>query len=164
MQVVRVELNSGGVTDADRRYILSLCDNPDATLIIKGLTANLTPTLWTWEYLLVSTAYTDSPSLCAQVFCQWQKIRTHPCRWAHQSWDAGLYGATEQARCGHVVWKKVRVFEKQPPQPRQSSSGQDGSETDMDDVQVDADHWHERGWKTMSLQVRPRCQEFSIWT
>ena len=54
MQVVRVELNPAGVSDADRRYILSLCDNADVTLIIKGLTANLTPTLWTWEYLLVS--------------------------------------------------------------------------------------------------------------
>ena len=34
------------------------------------------------------------------------------------------------ARCGHVVWKKVRVFEKKDPA---------------------SDHWHERGWKTMSL-------------
>lgn len=62
-QVVRVELNPVGVSDADRRYILSLCDNPDVTLIIKGLTANLTPTLWTWEYLLVSVA-TLQPGSC----------------------------------------------------------------------------------------------------
>ncbi len=76
-----------------------------------------------------------------------------------QSRDTASSGAMGQARCGHVVWKKVRVFEKQPPRHRQSSSGQDGSESDPDDVQVDADHWHERGWKTMSLQVRPcrRC-------
>ena len=83
--VVRVDV-SEGINDAAREYILRLADMPDVTLIVKGLTAKLTPTLWTWEYLL--------------------------------------------ARCGHVVWKKVRVFEKKDPA---------------------SDHWHERGWKTMSL-------------
>lgn len=67
-QVVRIELNAAGVSDVDRRYILSLCDDPDVTLIIKGLTANLTPTLWTWEYLLVSSNHADEDSLQSSIF------------------------------------------------------------------------------------------------
>ena len=111
MQVVRVDI-SAGVNDSDRQYILRLCDNADVTMIIKGLTAKLTPTLWTWEYLL--------------------------------------------ARCGHVVWKKVRVFEKKRApyhHQQQQQSPQEGSGGGLHHQSVDSEHWHERGWKTMSLQV-----------
>ena len=89
--VVRLDI-SAAVTDRrlsveDEKYVMELCDDPDATVVIKGLTDSLNPVLWTWEYIL--------------------------------------------ARCGHVVWKKVRVFEKKHP---------------------DSEQWYERGWKTMSLQ------------
>ena len=73
------------LAEPDHNYVMQLIDDADVSVIIKGLAAELTPELWTWDYLL--------------------------------------------QRCGHVVWKKVRVFER----------------TD------DSEHWHERGWKTMSL-------------
>jgi hypothetical protein len=89
--VVRLDIsaavNDHRLSTEDEKYVMELCDDPDATVIIKGLTDSLNPVLWTWEYIL--------------------------------------------ARCGHVVWKKVRVFEKKHP---------------------DSEQWYERGWKTMSLQ------------
>jgi hypothetical protein len=84
--VVRLDVTKG-MSAADRRYVMSLCDNPDVTLILKGLTGQLTQAKWTWDYLL--------------------------------------------ARAGHVVWKKVRVYEKKDP---------------------NSEHWHEKGWRTMSLR------------
>ena len=85
--VVRLDVTGVDLTSDDKAYIMSLCDNPDVTLVLKGLTGGLKPALWTWDYLL--------------------------------------------ARCGHVVWKKVRVFEKKDPT---------------------SDHWLEKGWRTMSLR------------
>ena len=61
--VVRADLTDGGCTEVDKSYIIGLCQNPDCTVIIKGLTAGLTPELWTWEYLLqVHTQLLQQPS------------------------------------------------------------------------------------------------------